>query len=190
MSLRARLAPAVIVALGVTAMVLPLAAFAGPGGAPTITDRIFDDAGIDNDFCGTGATVAFDGRVVANVWIGETGADPEQVLKASFTYRYTLTNPLNGNAVIDSAAGSSTNVIVAGQEAGAHTHEFTENGLRAKLQLANGRVLTRDAGTLTWLASFDDNGEFVDLEILHVGGPHDAFASDLWCDTAIDALGL
>ncbi len=62
-------------------------------------------------------------------------------------------------------------MIVTGQESGPHTHEFTANGLRGKLQAANGRVLLRDAGSATYRVSFDENDEFTGLEIVSVRGP-------------------
>ena len=113
------------------------------------------------------------------------------MLKATFNYRFVLTNPLNGAAVIDSAAGQDTNTIVSGLEAGPgpHTHRFTA-GLRAKLQLANGHVLTRDAGSLTYEASFDENDNFIGVTVIDVNGPHAGFDSSAWCDAAIEALGL
>lgn len=188
MSMR-RLVVTVVVALSAVTLAVPLAAVGG-GPKEIVHERVFDDAGTDPDFCGTGETVEFEGRSVATLRLGETGGDPEQPLLVTFAYRYTITNPANGNAIVDSAAGSTKNVIVVGQESEAHVHEFTENGLRAKLQLANGRVLTRDAGSLTYRVSFDENGDFLDLEVVSDRGTHAAFDSDLWCDVATDALGL
>jgi hypothetical protein len=80
--------------------------------------------------------------------------------------------------------------IIEGLEAGAHTHRFVENGLRAKLKLPDGRVLTHDAGSITYEVSFDAAGEFVGVEVISVHGPHPAFDSGVWCDTAIEAFGL
>jgi hypothetical protein len=179
------------VALVLCALALPLGAVAASGGGqPAFHDRVFDDAGTDDDFCGTGETINFVGRAVINGWVGETGGDPEQVVKAAFSYRYTITNPATGAAVVDSAAGEDTNVIVAGQESGPHTHEFTAKGLRGKLQAANGPVLLRDAGSITYRVSFDENDEFTGLEIVRVSGPHPGLGTDAWCDAAVEALGL
>ena len=178
------------VALVLCALVLPMGGLAASGGGqPAFHDR-FDEAGTDADFCGTGETIDFAGRAVINGWVGESGGDPEQVLKATFSYRYTLTNPANGAVVVDSAAGQDTNVIVAGQESGPHTHEYTAKGLRGKLQAANGPVLLRDAGNVTYRASFDENDELTRLEIVSVSGPHTGLGTDEWCDAAIEALGL
>ena len=170
-------------------LAIPAVAGAGPGGAPAIHDHgTFTD--VDPDFCGTGEAIDIAGRFNFVIWIGETGGDPEQELKTSFNYNVTATNPDNGKSVIDSAAGSSTNVIVSGAEAGAHTHRFVESGLRGKLKLANGRVLTHDAGQIVYEVSFDANDEVIGVEVISVHGPHPAFESDVWCDTATKALGL
>jgi hypothetical protein len=183
--MRVLVAMAVLVgAMGITAT-----AAAGPGGGPAFHDHgTFVD--VDPDFCGTGESVDVVGRFNFKGWIAETGGDPTQEVKTTFNYAVTLTNPETGASVVDSAAGSVTNEIVEGLEAGAHTHRFVENGLRAKLKLSNGRVLTHDAGSITYEVSFDAAGEFVGVEVISVHGPHPAFDSDVWCDAAIEALGL
>jgi hypothetical protein len=170
-------------------LALPATAGAGPGGGPEFHDHgTFTD--VDTNFCGTGKTVDVAGRFNFKGWIAETGGDPTQEVKTTFNYNVTITNPVNGKAVVDSAAGSVTNEIVVGEEAGAHTHRFVENGLRAKLKLANGGVLTHDAGQLIYEVSFDEDGNFIGLEVISVHGPHPAFVSDIWCESAIEALGL
>jgi hypothetical protein len=78
----------------------------------------------------------------------------------------------------------------AGLESGVHTHMFVENGLWAKLKLEKGGLLTVDAGSLGYALTFDENDNVTDLEPLWVHGPHPAFDSPVWCEAAIDALGL
>lgn len=110
--------------------------------------------------------------------------------EGGFNVATTFTNPANGASLVGRFAGVKTNEIVAGLESGPHTHEFVENGLRAKLKLPNGGVLTRDAGSLTYRISFDAADNFTGLEIVSVHGPHPAFDSPVWCEEAIAALGL
>jgi hypothetical protein len=170
-------------------LAIPATAGAGPGGGPAFHDHgTFSE--VDDNFCGIGETVDVAGRFNFKGWIAETGGDPTQEVKTTFNYNVTITNPVNRKAVVDSAAGSITNEIVVGTEDAAHTHRFVENGLRAKLKLANGRVLTHDSGQLVYEVSFDADNNFVGIEVISVHGPHPAFESDVWCDAAITALGL
>lgn len=171
----------------VTALAVP-AALAGPGGPPTfhINQR---DTGVDADFCGTGKPVAFDGRTTATSWVGETGGELQE-LKVTISSKTTLTNPANGAAVIDSVAAQFTNEIIIGLESGPHTHEGTVHGLPEKLQRANGSVLIRDAGTLTFRVSYDEDDNVTGLEIVKDAGSHGGFATGRWCQVAIAELGL
>jgi len=174
-------------ALLTVALVLVVApvALAGPGGAPTFHDHeVFTET--DPDFCGTGSEVDVEGRFDAKIWIGETGGDPTQDLFVAFSYQATLTNPVTGASVVDQSAGNFRNEIVEGLESGAHTHVFVETGLRAKLRLLHGGVLTLDAGSLGYSLSFDADDNVTDLEVLWVHGPHPAFDSSVWCDAAWD----
>jgi hypothetical protein len=171
----------------VTALAVP-AALAGPGGPPTfhINQR---DTGVDADFCGTGKPVAFDGRTTATSWVGETGGELQE-LKVTISSKTTLTNPAKGDAVIDSVAAQFTNEIIIGLESGPHTHEGTVHGLPEKLQRANGSVLIRDAGTLTFRVSYDEDDNVTGLEIVKDAGSHGGFATGRWCQVAIAELGL
>ncbi|MDQ3777802.1 MAG: hypothetical protein M3310_02880, partial [Actinomycetota bacterium] len=176
--MRSLILAAAVVALG-SVLALPAVAGAGPGGKPAFHDH-GTDAGVDPDFCGTGVAINFEGRFNFVGWVGETGGDPEQVLKASFSYSFRLTNPSNGSSIVDSAAGSFTNEIVTGLESGAHTHRHVENGLRGKLKLANGRVLLHDAGKIVFDMFFDAMDNVIGIEVVEVHGPHPGFGNDLW----------
>ncbi|HSI97314.1 MAG TPA: hypothetical protein VK926_03045 [Gaiellaceae bacterium] len=174
-------------------LVAALVALAGVASAaaqgPTFRERAsFSE--VDADFCGTGKTVLIDGKLVVNGWIGETGGDPDQVIKLILNIHVTYTNPANGRAVVERWSQLETNEIVEGQESGPHTHEFSNTGLKAMLKLKNGGVLTRDAGSITFRVSFDENDDFVGLEVVSIHGPHPGFFEDLFCSTVTDALGL
>ena len=178
----------VFVAIAAAAVTL-VAAAAAIAAAPAVHDRgTFED--VDPDFCGTGESIDVAGRFNVKAWLGETGGDPTQEVHVTFNFNVTLTNPDTGAAVVDSGAGSGTNEIVAGLESGPHTHLFVENGLRAKLKLANGGVLTHDAGSIAYLLEFDADDNLTGVDVVYVHGPHPAFDSDVWCDAAIEALGL
>jgi hypothetical protein len=175
-----------LLAIAVLALGLAAAALAGPTGKPV--HNVFSDSFVDPDFCGTGADVTIGVKVNEKLWFGETGGDPEQVLKAVFNVEVTFT--FGSTTLIERSAGESLNTIVMGLESGAHTHEFVERGLRARLKLENGRVLIRDAGVIVYRVSFDATGEFIGTEIVDVHGPHPAFESDEWCEAATEALGI
>jgi len=171
----------------VTALAVP-AALAGPGGPPTFHVNELNTV-VDPDFCGTGKPVVVESRTAASIWVGETGGELQE-LKVTISFKATLTNPANGAAVIDSVAGQFTNAIIVGQESGPHTHLSTVHGLPEKLQRVNGGLLIRDAGTLTFLLSFDENDEVTGLEIVKDAGNHDGFGTGRWCEVATAELGL
>lgn len=174
--------PILLVALLAALLGIPTAGAAGPAfhDQGTFTDEV------DPNFCGTGESIDVAGRFNVVGWVDETG----QELRVRFNYSVTLTNPDTGASIVDSGAGLVTNQIIQGLESGAHTHLFVESGLRAKLKLANGGVLTHDAGQLTYTVSFDANDNFTGLEVISVYGPHPAFQTDAWCDAATEALGI
>jgi hypothetical protein len=176
-----------LIAAATALLLFPVAAAAGPPGGPTFHEH-FEFADVDPDFCGTGQAVEVTGAGRVTSWIRETGGDPEQEVKATFELKVTYS--ANGRSVVEHAAGQTTNVITVGLESGAHTHVFEEKGLRARLKLPHGGVLVRDAGIIVYSVSFDAAGEFVDLQVLDVRGPHDVFDSDLFCEAATGALGL
>ena len=177
---------AVVLMLG--AVVTAPAIGASGGGKPTFHFHE-EVAELDLNFCDTGKTVAVDGRVNGISWVGETGGSVQEI-KVNFNSRTTLTNPVTGAMVIDSVAAQFNDRIVVGQESGAHTHESTVHGLPEKLQSGNGRVLIRDAGTLTYRVSFDADDNVTGLEIVRDSGHHEGFMSDRWCQVVIAELGL
>ena len=171
-----------------TAVVGLMAVAAASGAAPVRFHNAFTEE--EADFCGTGGLVLIQGTEDVMFWIGTTGGDPTQAVKSVVKRRITYTNPENGLAVVEQWAFSSTNVIVTGLESGVHTHEFVERGLKAKFKLANGRLLTRDAGSLTYRVTFDEDDEVIDFEVVSIRGPHPAFEGELFCSTLVPALGL
>lgn len=176
----------VLLAAIVLVLGIPAAALAD---GPDIRDQDVINE-VDPDFCGTGEDVAVEGTVDFTGWLGETGADPTQVIKSKLNIHLTFTNPDTGAAVVERWSMSRTNEIVVGTEAGPHVHEFTERGLKATLRLKNGGLLTRDAGSLTYRVSFDADDNFLGIELVRMSGPHPGFEEDLFCSMVVPALGL
>jgi hypothetical protein len=79
---------------------------------------------------------------------------------------------------------------VEGEFPGPRTDLVVETGIRAALQVPGQGTLTLDHGLLSYLVSFDENGDFLSVEVLKDAGGHPAFDSDVFCDAAIEALGI
>jgi hypothetical protein len=165
-----------------------------PGSAPAANPTVnhFTDSGTftDNDFCGTGKTVNGSFAVTVTEFL-----TPNQ---SNTDYRNTsegnnyFTNPANGNTIIVHFAGPYTATLVSGTPTGAHTELDTNKGLPEQIKTAQGTVLTRDAGYIQFLNTFDSNGNFVSGQIVIDRGPHPEAEQDfaLFCNVATSALGL
>jgi hypothetical protein len=110
--------------------------------------------------------------------------------KDTSSFMATFTNPLNGKSVVISSAG-----LVSGPapivEAGTITFVTSFKGLPERIQTANGPVLLRDAGFVTFADTFDlETGEFISSEIIVNKGPHPDLDSDfaLFCEVISEAL--
>jgi hypothetical protein len=96
----------------------------------------------------------------------------------------------NDVTLLDQGSGRTVAIDVPPRGGAAETVEVIETGLRAKLKLANGKVLTSDHGLLHYLVSFDADGNFLGIDVLRDRGGHPAFASDVWCEAATAACGI
>jgi hypothetical protein len=165
-----------------------VASGASGGGQPTFHFHQ-DIRDVEPDYCGTGKTVIVEGRVNAISWVAQNGPYVEEV-KVDFNARATITNPANGAFVIDSQAAQYNNRFTGVQD-GQQVFEEVVHGVPEKLQSSNGRLLARDAGTLTYRLFFDPNTQSVTgLEIVDVSGPHEGFNTDRRCQIIISELGL
>lgn len=173
------LVPAIVVML---LAVMPAAASAQGGlGAPDFKDR-FTDEFVDEDFCGTGVAVQVVETIVGNVW-EQDGV----FVKAAFRSRASLTY---GDTTIYAQSAGRIYELTEGDPEGAHTSLVVDNGLRAFLLVPGEGAVTLDHGFLQFLASFDENGDFLGVEVLKDAGGHPAFDSEVFCDAAIEALGI
>ena len=149
-------------------------------GAPDFKDR-FTDEFVDEDFCGTGASVQVVQEVVGNGW------DREHVFKGTFRIRTSLTY---GDTTIYEQAAGRDYLVREGDVEGAHTELFVATGLRSLLLVPGEGAVTLDHGFLEFLLIFDESGEFVGVEVLKDAGGHPGFQSELFCDVAVAALGI
>jgi hypothetical protein len=150
-------------------------------GAPDFKDRFTVEV-VEEDFCGTGASVQVVESIVGNVW-EQDGVFVKLTFRGrvSFTYGDTTVYALSAGRVFQ---------VTQGDPAGAHTELVTETGLRAFLRVPGEGAVTLDHGFLQFLATFDENGDFVGLEVLREAGGHPAFQSEVFCDAAVAALGI
>jgi len=111
--------------------------------------------------------------------------------KDTSSFMGTFTNPLNGQSVVISSAGLINGPPpIVDEDTGTITFSTTFKGLPEKIQTANGRVLSRDAGLITFADTFDlETGEFISSEVT-VNGPHPEADSDfeLLCEVVSEAL--
>jgi hypothetical protein len=165
-------------------LVMPGVASAQRGlGAPDFRDR-FTDVFDDTDFCGTGETVHVVERIVGNVWT----TDDESLFKVVFSGRTSLT--YEGTTIFAQNVGRVHDVRIEGSEEGAHTHHVVETGIRSKLRVPGQGVVTIDHGNLEYLVFIGDDGEFLGLEVLKDAGGHPDFYDPVWCEAAIELLGI
>ena len=173
-------------ALFVALALMPAAALAAPPGHEHFRDVGTD---VDPDFCGTGQAIEISFDVRVNVWVSPEGA--EELVRTTFSGTNVFTNPDTGDSVTASFAGQTTEVTVSGDPDGLHTVLATTKGLPRKIQTTNGPVLTRDAGLIAFLRTFDGE-EFISQETVLVKGPHPDAESggELSCEVLTQALGI
>ena len=90
-----------------------------------------------------------------------------------------------------SFANLVTDELVSGDPAGVHTEAVTFKGLPERIQTADGPVIVRDAGYLTFFRTFDGD-ELLSSTISVDRGPHPDAESDfaLFCQVMTAALGI
>lgn len=108
------------------------------------------------------------------------------------SFRGTFTNPENGEAVVISNAGLvSGPAPIVDEEAGTITFLTNFKGLPEKIQTANGSLLLRDAGFVTFADTFDlETEELISSDVTINNGPHPDLDSDfeLFCEVIVPAL--
>ena len=164
--------------------VLPAAASAQGGhGAPDFQDR-FTEEFVDDDFCGTGARVEAVEKTVVNGW----GLEGEDFFILTFRSRVSLT--YGDRTIFETDAGRLDVQRVDGEFPGPRTDLAVNTGIRAALRIPGEGTLTLDRGYISFLISFDENGDFVSVELLTEAGGHPSFDNEVFCEVAIDALGI
>jgi hypothetical protein len=112
--------------------------------------------------------------------------------KDTSSFMATYTNPVNEKSVVVSSAGQIAGPAeIVDEEAGTITFLTSYMGLPEKIRTAQGPVLLRDAGVITFLNTFDlETGDLISSEIIVNKGPHPDAESDftLFCEVISEAL--
>jgi hypothetical protein len=101
-----------------------------------------------------------------------------------------ITSLATGKSVKQLSAEQQTNFLQPIDNGdGTTSLVFGFKGLEQMLQLANGRMLARDAGPVTFTLTFDADGNFLSIVSSNEKGPHPFIDSDtLFCDLLVPAL--
>jgi hypothetical protein len=170
--------------------VAALAVFSAGALAANPTVNHFSDSGTftDPDFCGTGATVNGSFAVKGTEWLTPNQADYRNNAQGTTTF----TNPANGNTVVVHFAGPFSATIVSTSPNGDTTELDTFKGLPEQIKTPDGGVLSRDVGYITFLRTFDSDGNLLSSQTILAHGPHPDADSDfaVFCDVTTSALGL
>jgi hypothetical protein len=178
--------PALVRAL-LVALVTALVVFPAPALAAQPVEQFHDHFtdSFSDEICGIPVDV--DVVVTDNFFVYADGT-----FKDTSSVRATFTNPVNGQSVVVSNAGQVTGPPpVVDEEAGTITFLTSYKGLPEKIQTAQGPVLLRDAGIITFADTFDlETGEFISSETIVNKGPHPEAESDftLFCEVISGAL--
>jgi hypothetical protein len=179
---RPTVARALLVALVTALAVLPASAF---GAKPIEQFHDHFTESFSDEICGIPVDVKL--VVTDNFFLYA-----DESFKDTSSFSATFTNPVNGKSVLISSAGLiSGPAPIVDEEAGTITFLTSFKGLPEKIQTANGRVLLRDAGFVTFADTFDlVTNEFISSEIVVNKGPHPDLDSDftLFCEVITKAL--
>jgi hypothetical protein len=132
---------------------------------------------------GCGILVTVTNRGVENF----TPYDANGSYRDIFQFNSTLT-AANGKSVQLSAAGQSIVHVVTNAD-GTQTSTLTVNGVPERISSTHGSILTRDAGRITVIDTFDSSGTVIS-ETITLSGPHPEVNSGftLFCQTIVAAL--
>ena len=176
----------VLVRVLLVAFVTALVVFPAPALAAQPIEQFHDHFtdSFSDEICGIPVDV--DVVVTDNFFLYADGT-----FKDTSSFKQTFTNPENGQSVVLSSAGQVTGPPpVVDEEAGTITFLVSYQGLPEKIQTAQGPVLLRDAGLITFADTFDlETGEFISSETI-IKGPHPEAESDfaLFCEVITGAL--
>lgn len=164
---------------------LLLALMASSAAAAPIASHFHDtisDSNPSDNVCGVDGS-----SVVKGVIDGQSYADGTSKVEVIFDYVFT-----------SASTGKSIKIFGASEQSGTATENgdgtitfvSTFKGLPQKLSIANGPTLTRDAGYVTIIQTYDEStGDLISQVLSPDNGPHPSLADpNLFCDVILPAL--
>jgi hypothetical protein len=125
----------------------------------------------------------------------DSGMDNIQVFadgtfKDQFTLKYVFTSDATGKSFEIHVAQQQTSTLETVNPDGSMTFVDTFIGLPEQIKIPHGPVLSRDAGNVTFLDTFDADGNFLSRTVVDEKGPHPDLDSDftLFCDVIVPAI--
>lgn len=172
----------VLVAFG-AGLLLAVMASSAPAAARTVHFHSpINDSNPADNVCGIDGS-----SVVTGVIDEQDFGDGTSMAEVRFAYVFT-----------SAATGKSIQISGASQQSGTATENgdgtitfvSTFKGLPQKLSIANGPTLSRDAGYVTFIQTFDEaTGDLISQVLSPLHGPHPSLADpNLFCDVLVPAL--
>jgi len=165
---------------------LLLALMASTASAAPLTDhfRVTFSGPVPDTQCGIDGTSVFNG--MDNIQVFADGT-----FKAEARVNQVFTSAATGKSVLLFFAYQFVEAGPIDNGDGTVTFTGTYKGLKEKLKLPNGTILSRDAGLVTFSNTFDARtGDFLGETVSAQNGPHPDVDSGftLFCDVIVPAL--
>ncbi len=172
--------------LGPALAAAALAGGAGGAEAAPIVENFHNKIGytVPDDFaCGIAGSATVSGVESFQV-LGDGTAKDQLTLEDVFTSAAT------GKSVDISVHVQNSSAAAVLNPDGSTTVTSTEKGLLEQIKLPDGGVLTRDAGTLTFVTTYNADGSFQSSTLVGEDGPHPNVDSGYTaaCDAIVPAL--
>jgi hypothetical protein len=181
-----RFVRALLVAVVIALAVLPAGAL---GAKPERFHEVVVESFEDEELCGITVDVDVMGVFTDQLFFDQEGNILRFMSTSSF--RATFTDAEGDSVTIQNAGQFQEVEPIIDEEAGTITFVITFKGLAEKIRTAQGPVLLRDAGVITFADTFDlETGDFISSEVLVNKGPHPEADSDftLFCEVITEAL--
>jgi hypothetical protein len=172
--------------LVVAAAVLPARAFSAQ---PISQHFLLAGEHEDLDFCDVTVDEVFRGTFTRIAFFDNDGNFVRFQETASGTS--TFTAPNGKSVTLTFAQRFTAPALIVDEQAGTYTYVFTIAGVLDQLRAAQGGVLIRDAGLLTFAITFDlETDAFISNEVVTLDGPHPELESGFtaFCDAFTKVL--